>query len=137
MLLSNTKPKSQEAELSIVLTDNAHLQELNLNYLGVDAPRTCSPSPPLKRTRKPVRVILAISHLDPRAQSQADAAGHPLEAEVQLLVVAWRTCICWDTTMRTRGEKPACGRRKPRSWILGLGDQIREERARSWSRTTD
>ncbi len=80
--------ESMEAELSIVLTDNEHLQELNLNYLGIDAPTDvlsfpASETDPESGARYIGDILISI----PRAQSQADAVGHPLESEVQLLVV--------------------------------------------------
>jgi probable rRNA maturation factor len=64
----------------------------------------------------------------PRAQSQADAAGHPLESEVQLLVV--------HGVLHLLGHDHADPAEKNRMWkaqseildSLGLGSiQIREE----------
>ncbi len=64
----------------------------------------------------------------PRAQSQAEAAGHPLEAEVQLLVV--------HGVLHLLGHDHAEPEEKARMWkaqaevldSLGLGSiQIREE----------
>ena len=80
--------QSLESELSIVLTDNTRLHELNLNYLGVDSPTDvlsfpASETDPETGTPYIGDILISI----PRAQEQADAAGHPLEAEVQLLVV--------------------------------------------------
>jgi probable rRNA maturation factor len=80
--------ESSEHDLSIVLTDNARLHELNLNYLGVDAPTDVLSFPaaetdPETGGRYLGDILISI----PRAQAQADAAGHPLESEVQLLVV--------------------------------------------------
>ena len=80
--------QSLDSELSIILTDDARLHELNLNYLGVDAPTDvlsfpASETDPETGARYIGDILISI----PRAQTQADAAGHPLEAEVQLLVV--------------------------------------------------
>lgn len=80
--------QSLDADLSIVLTDNARLHELNLNYLGVDAPTDvlsfpASETDPETGARYLGDILISI----PRAQEQADAAGHPLESEVQLLIV--------------------------------------------------
>src|SRR4030095_12893183 len=80
--------QSLESDLSIILTDDARLHELNLNYLGIDAPTDvlsfpASETDPESGTRYLGDILISI----PRAQSQADAAGHPLESEVQLLVV--------------------------------------------------
>ena len=80
--------ESSEAELSIILTNDARLHELNLNYLGVDAPTDVLSFPASEtdpETGRPYIGDILISV--PRAKSQAEAAGHPLEAEVQLLIV--------------------------------------------------
>lgn len=80
--------ESLESELSIVLTDDARLHELNRDYLGIDAPTDVLSFPaaetdPETGARYIGDILLSI----PRARSQADAAGHALESEVQLLVV--------------------------------------------------
>src|SRR5512146_460190 len=80
--------ESLNAELSIILTDDARLHELNLNYLGVDAATDvlsfpASETDPETGARYIGDILISV----PRAQAQAEAADHPLEAEVQLLVV--------------------------------------------------
>jgi probable rRNA maturation factor len=120
---------SQDAELSIVLTDNEHLQELNLNYLGIDAPTDVLSFPATETDPESgARYIGDILISIPRAQSQADAAGHPLESEVQLLVV--------HGVLHLLGHDHAGPEDKARMWkaqakildSLGLGNiQIREE----------
>lgn len=80
--------ESLDSELSIVLTDDARLQQLNRDYLGVDAPTDvlsfpASETDPETGARYIGDILLSI----PRAQAQAGAAGHALESEVQLLVV--------------------------------------------------
>src|SRR5512140_2578059 len=80
--------QSLDSELSIILSDDTRLHELNLNYLGVDAPTDvlsfpASETDPETGARYLGDILISI----PRAQSQADAAGHPLDSEVQLLVV--------------------------------------------------
>ena len=121
--------ESPEAELSIVLTDNKHLQELNLNYLGIDAPTDvlsfpASETDPESGARYIGDILISI----PRAQNQAKAAGHPLESEVQLLVV--------HGTLHLLGYDHAEPNEKAHMWkaqaeildSLGLGDiQIREQ----------
>lgn len=77
-----------DSDLSIILTNDARLHELNLNYLGVDAPTDvlsfpASETDPESGARYIGDILISI----PRAQTQAEAAGHSLEAEVQLLVV--------------------------------------------------
>lgn len=118
-----------DAELSIILTNDSRLQELNLNYLGVDAPTDvlsfpASETDPDTGARYIGDVLISI----PRAQAQAEAAGHPLEAEVQLLVV--------HGVLHLLGHDHAQAEEKARMWKaqaeilerLGLAHiQIREE----------
>jgi probable rRNA maturation factor len=121
--------ESSDVELSIILTDDARLHELNLNYLNVDAPTDvlsfpASETDPETGARYIGDILISI----PRAQSQAAAAGHPLEAEVQLLVV--------HGILHLLGHDHARAKEKARMWKaqaeilerLGLGHiQIREE----------
>lgn len=77
-----------DSELTIVLTDDARLKELNRDYLGIDAPTDvlsfpASETDPETGARYIGDILISI----PRAQAQATAARHPLESEVQLLVV--------------------------------------------------
>ena len=121
--------QSLDSELSIILTDDARLHELNLNYLGVDAPTDvlsfpASETDPETGARYIGDILISI----PRAQTQAEAAGHSLEAEVQLLVV--------HGVLHLIGYDHAEAEEKARMWKaqaeilerLGLGQiQIREE----------
>jgi probable rRNA maturation factor len=121
--------QSLESELSIVLTDNARLHELNLNYLGIDSPTDvlsfpASETDPETGARYIGDILISL----PRAQEQANAAGHPLEAEMQLLVV--------HGVLHLLGHDHADAGEKARMWKaqaeilaeLGLGNiQIREE----------
>ena len=80
--------QSRVGDLSVVLTDDARLQQLNRDYLGVDAPTDVLSFPasemdPETGTSYLGDVLVSI----PRAEAQAQTGGHPLEAEVQLLVV--------------------------------------------------
>lgn len=118
-----------DVELSIVLTNEARLHELNLNYLGIDAPTDvlsfpASETDPQSGARYIGDVLISI----PRAQAQADVAGHPLESEVQLLVI--------HGVLHLLGHDHAEVEEKARMWKaqgeilseLGLGAlQIREE----------
>lgn len=120
---------SLDSDLSIILTDDARLHELNLNYLKVDAPTDvlsfpASETDPETGARYIGDILISI----PRAQSQAAAAGHPLEAEVQLLVV--------HGVLHLLGHDHAKSKEKARMWKaqaailerIGLGHiQIREE----------
>lgn len=121
--------ESLDCELSIVLSDDARLQELNREYLGIDAPTDvlsfpASETDPETGARYIGDILISI----PRAQSQAAAAGHALESEVQLLVV--------HGVLHLLGHDHAEPAEKARMWkaqadileSLGLGKiQIREE----------
>ena len=80
--------RSAVGDLTIVLTDDAQLQKLNHEYLGIDAPTDVLSFPatemdPETRTTYLGDVLVSI----PRAVEQAQTAGQPLESELQLLVV--------------------------------------------------
>jgi len=76
------------SDLTIVLTDDAQLQRLNRDYLGIDAPTDVLSFPAGEEDPETgVRYLGDILISIPRAKRQAEAAGHPLEAEAQLLVV--------------------------------------------------
>ncbi len=121
--------RSSDADLSIVLTDNARLRRLNRDYLGIDAPTDvlsfpASESDPV--TGSPYLGDILISL--PRARAQAKSAGHTLESEVQLLVV--------HGVLHLLGHDHAKPKEKAKMWKaqaeilagLGLGEiQIREE----------
>lgn len=121
--------QSLDSELSIVLTDNTRLHELNLNYLGVDSATDVLSFPASETDPETgARYIGDILISMPRAQEQANAAGHPLESEVQLLVV--------HGVLHLLGHDHADSEEKARMWKtqaeilakLGLGNiQIREE----------
>jgi len=121
--------ESLDCELSIVLTDEARLRELNRDYLGIDAPTDvlsfpASETDPETGARYIGDILISI----PRAQDQAAVAGHALEAEVQLLVA--------HGVLHLLGHDHAEPEEKARMWKaqgeilneLGLGDiQVREE----------
>jgi len=123
------EPESLECDLSIVLTDDARLQQLNRDYLGIDAPTDVLSFPASETDPQTgARYIGDILISMPRAQSQADAAGHPLESEVQLLAV--------HGVLHLLGHDHANPDQKALMWrtqaeileSLGLGNiQIREE----------
>ena len=121
--------ESSNADLSIVLTDDARLHKLNRDYLGIDAPTDvlsfpASETDPETGSRYLGDILLSI----PRAQEQATAAGHALDSEVQLLVV--------HGVLHLLGYDHAEAKEKRKMWKaqeeilvqLGLGGiQIREE----------
>jgi probable rRNA maturation factor len=120
---------SADSELTIVLTDDARLRELNRDYLGIDAPTDvlsfpASETDPATGARYIGDILISI----PRAQTQADAAGHALESEVQLLAV--------HGVLHLLGHDHGEEEEKARMWkaqaeileSLGLGNiQIRED----------
>ncbi len=118
-----------DPELTIVLTNDARLQELNRDYLGIDAPTDVLSFPaseldPETGARYIGDILISMA----RAESQARATGHSLESEVQLLVV--------HGVLHLLGHDHAEATEKARMWKaqaevlerLGLGNiQIREE----------
>jgi probable rRNA maturation factor len=77
-----------EADLTLVLTGDKRIQALNRDFLGRDAPTDVLSFPADETDPETGRcylgdVVISIS----RAESQARAGGHTLEAELQLLVV--------------------------------------------------
>ena len=82
------QPDSADADITIVLTDDQQLHELNRNFLGVDAPTDVLSFPASEEDPETGASYLGDILISiPRAAQQALAGGHPLEAEVQLLVV--------------------------------------------------
>jgi len=128
-LTHHASRESLDVDLSIVLTDDARLHQLNRDYLGIDAPTDvlsfpASESDPETGARYLGDILISI----PRAQEQATAAGHALESEVQLLVV--------HGALHLLGHDHAEAKEKKKMWkaqgeileSLGLGEiTIREE----------
>jgi probable rRNA maturation factor len=121
--------KSPECELTIVLTDDAKIREMNRDYLGIDSPTDVLSFPASEtdpETGSPYLGDILISL--PYAARSAQKAGHPLEVEVQLLAV--------HGILHLLGHDHATARTKARMWkaqaeiltSLGLGSiKIREE----------
>ena len=77
-----------DADLTIVLVDDAHIQALNRDFLGHDAPTDVLSFPadePDPETGRRYLGDVVISLV--RAGEQARAHAHALESEMQLLVV--------------------------------------------------
>ncbi len=118
-----------DVDLSIVLTDDDQLRELNRDYLGIDSPTDvlsfpASESDPETGARYLGDILISI----PRAAEQANAAGHDIQEEVQLLVV--------HGVLHLLGHDHAEAEEKARMWAaqaevlerLGLGHiKVREE----------
>ena len=79
---------ASEAELSVVLSSDERLADLNRRYLGVDAPTDVLAFPSGEvdpDTGMPYLGDVLVSY--PRALAQAATGGHSVEEELQLLVV--------------------------------------------------
>lgn len=79
-----------DQDLSIAIDDDARLQALNHEFLGIDAPTDVLSFPSGEdwidpETAQAYLGDIAISY--PRAAEQAASAGHPVINELQLLVV--------------------------------------------------
>ncbi|HXD10804.1 MAG TPA: rRNA maturation RNase YbeY [Anaerolineales bacterium] len=126
--------ESLEVNLSVVLTDDRRLRKLNRDYLGIDAPTDVlsfpasesdgSETDPETGARYLGDILISV----PYAAKGAKQAGHPLESELQLLVV--------HGVLHLLGHDHAKPKEKARMWkaqaeileALGLGKiKIREE----------
>lgn len=84
-----------DAELTLVLGNDDKIQELNKNFLAIDEVTDVLSFPNGEIDPETGRLYagdLIISY--PRAVSQASAGGHPIEAELQLLVVHGVLHLC-------------------------------------------
>ena len=77
-----------DGDLTLVLTGDAHIQALNRDFLDHDAPTDVLAFPSTEADPETNRrylgdVIISLQ----RATEQAGERGHPVESEVQLLVV--------------------------------------------------
>lgn len=78
----------EASDLSVVIDGDAKLQELNLQYLSIDAPTdvlSFESDEIDPETELPYLGDIIISL--PRAEAQATSAGHALQSELQLLIV--------------------------------------------------
>ena len=84
----NHQAAPDAADLTIVITDDDQLQQLNLQYRDMDAPTDVLSFPadftdPENDTPYLGDILISF----PRAAQQAEAGGHPVMAELQLLTV--------------------------------------------------
>jgi probable rRNA maturation factor len=103
------EPALSDVDMTIVLTDDAQLRELNREFLGVDAPTDVLSFPSSEEdpeTGVPYLGDILISI--PRATEQAQAGGHSVEDEAQLLVV--------HGTLHLLGHDHAEAEEKARMW---------------------
>jgi probable rRNA maturation factor len=118
-----------DADLTIVLSDDVQLHELNRQWMGVDAPTDVLSFPsdeidPESGNRYLGDILVSVQ----RAAEQAKSAGHAIEAEVQLLVI--------HGVLHLLGHDHAEAGEKARMWqvqgeilsALGLGHiQVRDQ----------
>lgn len=126
--------QSLDADLSIVLTDDARLHQLNKDYLGIDSPTDVLSFPASEsdgsetdpETGSPYLGDILISI--PRAREQAKSAGHALESEVQLLVVHGVLHLLGHDHAEPKGKKKMWKAQGEILESLGLGEiRIGEE----------
>jgi probable rRNA maturation factor len=121
--------ESLDVDLSIVLTDDARLHQLNRDYLGIDSPTDvlsfpASESDPETGSRYIGDILISI----PRAQEQAASAGHALNSEVQLLVVHGVLHLLSHDHAEAKEKKKMWKAQREILELLGLGEiTIREE----------
>jgi probable rRNA maturation factor len=78
----------ERAELSVVLTDDAELRDLNRTYRGVDAPTDVLSFPQREGEGNPAPNLLGDVVISvPRAVEQAERYGHSTAREVGFLTV--------------------------------------------------
>ena len=86
--LAALKHQRADGDITLVLTGDAQLHELNRDYLGVDAPTDVLSFPASEADPETGEAYLGDILLSlPRADKQARAAGHSAADECQLLVV--------------------------------------------------
>lgn len=109
-----------QAELTILLSDDSQLHALNRQFMQVDAPTDVLSFP--AQEVDPETGVLYLGDIIislERAQAQADAGGHALLAELQLLVV--------HGVLHLLGHDHAADDEKARMWqaqrsvLAGLG----------------
>lgn len=78
----------EDPDLTIAIEDDEQLHALNLQFLEIDAPTDVLSFPAEETDPESGNLYLGdiiISY--PRATAQAESAGHPVQAELQLLVI--------------------------------------------------
>ena len=78
----------EEFDLTIAIEDDQNLHDLNLQFLGIDAPTDVLSFPAQETDPETGHLYLGDVIISlPRAAAQAQSAGHPLQNEVQLLII--------------------------------------------------
>ena len=112
-------------EISVVITDDKGIQEINLAQRNVDKPTDVLSFP--MHDYKPGNFEVNAEDIDPdtghlhlgdivisaqRVEAQAEEYGHSVGRESAYLIVTG-SCISWAmTTWRMKRQKPLCGKRK-------------------------
>jgi probable rRNA maturation factor len=77
-----------DSEITVLIEGDDRIQELNLQFMGIDAPTDVLSFPSTEIDPETGNLYLGDIIISfPRALSQAKADGHPIESELQLLVV--------------------------------------------------
>ena len=119
---------SGKAHLSIVVADDARLQQLNRDFRGIDSATDVLAFPASETDPQTGALYLGDVVISaPRAAEQAGSAGHPVATEVQLLTV--------HGILHLLGHDHAGAEDKARMWRaqaeilerLGLGESVISE----------
>lgn len=119
---------SGKAHLSIVVADDARLQQLNRDFRGIDSATDVLAFPASETDPQTGALYLGDVVISaPRAAEQAVSAGHPVATEVQLLTV--------HGILHLLGHDHAGAEDKARMWRaqaeilerLGLGESVISE----------
>jgi len=94
-LASATASGLADPDATIVLTDDDQITDLNRTYLGINSPTDVLSFPSGDKDPETGIVYLGDVIISfPRAEAQAAAGGHPVYAELQLLVVHGMLHLC-------------------------------------------
>jgi probable rRNA maturation factor len=78
----------EDPDLTIAIEDDEQLRALNLQFLEIDAPTDVLSFPAEEIDPETGNLYLGDIIISfPRATAQAESAGHPVQAELQLLVI--------------------------------------------------
>jgi len=77
----------EDSELSVVLTDDETIQQLNRDYRGIDKPTDVLSFAQQEAEGPNLGILGDVIISLPTAQRQADERGHPLAVEVRILLV--------------------------------------------------
>ncbi len=114
----NFQSPKPNVDLSIIITDNNLLQELNREYLGIDAPNDVLSfnveETTLNRNYYLGDIIISYQ----KANEQAVTAGHEIQSELSLLIIhGVLICLEWITILLI--VRNPC--ENPRSDISNMG----------------